>query len=446
MTLARFFGSGKIDASPAAVCGGKSNARGGARHPGIDVALPPAVILKTAPYPFHHGCVGIVRSLGEMGVPVYVVSESRVSPITSSKYVTGVFVWDLERITPQAVLRGLAAIGERLEQAILIPTDDFGAALVAEHADILHGWFRFPKLACDLPRSLADKQSLYQLCTKLHIPTPRVFWPQSAAETIEVLKEVEFPVVVKAAAAWLESAPKTVILGSREELARVVNGTTAGKEHNLLVQEYIPGTEDWFFHGYCNDASECLLSFTGRKIRSFPARSGFTALGRAESNDMLRREVESLLKELRYAGIMDIDYRLDPRDGRYKLLDFNPRIGAQFRLFENSEGVDVARALYFDMVGQRIKKLPQRDGRRFIVEPYDCAAAFQLWRQGKLSLAQWLASLGGQKEFAWFKRNDLLPFLMIWFAIMRRLTTTRRLWAFVSRHFGAASENPFSNP
>ena len=51
------------------------------------------------------------------------------------------------------------------------------------------------------------------------------------------------------------------------------------------------------------------------------------------------------MKTIGYMGIMDFDYRLDLRDGRYKLLDFNPRIGAQFRLFESHDGMDVARAM-----------------------------------------------------------------------------------------------------
>ena len=50
------------------------------------------------------------------------------------------------------------------------------------------------------------------------------------------------------------------------------------------------------------------------------------------------------IKRIGFTGIVDLDWRFDRRDGRYKLLDFNPRMGAQFRLFENEAGVDVVRA------------------------------------------------------------------------------------------------------
>ncbi len=57
---------------------------------------------------------------------------------------------------------------------------------------------------------------------------------------------------------------------------------------------------------------------------------------------------------LGFRGIVDLDLRFDPRDAQYKLLDFNPRLGAQFRLFTTGTGVDVARAAYLDLTGQPV--------------------------------------------------------------------------------------------
>jgi D-aspartate ligase len=47
------------------------------------------------------------------------------------------------------------------------------------------------------------------------------------------------------------------------------------------------------------------------------------------------------MQEIGYSGIVDIGYRYDRRDGEYKLLDVNPRVGATFRLFVDSNGMDV---------------------------------------------------------------------------------------------------------
>jgi predicted ATP-grasp superfamily ATP-dependent carboligase len=132
-------------------------------------------------------------------------------------------------------------------------------------------------------------------------------------------------------------------------------------------------------------------------------------LGHSVTNGALSSQVERLLKAINYAGIMDIDYRFDRRDGQYKILDFNPRIGAQFRLFEDRNGIDVVKAMYYDLTGQPVCRSPQIDGRIFIVEPQDfLCSLYSLWRR-KLTLGDWWRSLRGVREFAWFKWNDPAP-------------------------------------
>src|SRR5207245_8858509 len=111
------------------------------------------------------------------------------------------------------------------------------------------------------------------------------------------------------------------------------------------------------------------------------------------------------------AGIMDIDYRLDKRDGQYKLLDFNPRIGANFRMFEDRAGVDVVRALHLDLTGRSVPRLPVVEGRTFIVEPYDLFTTLGYMRRSGLTLRAWWRSLKGRREIAWFNWRDPAPFL-----------------------------------
>ncbi|GAA0005595.1 hypothetical protein BDS110ZK25_16620 [Bradyrhizobium diazoefficiens] len=111
---------------------------------------------------------------------------------------------------------------------------------------------------------------------------------------------------------------------------------------------------------------------------------------------------------------MDLDFRFDERDQKYKLLDFNPRIGAQFRVFVDDNGLDVARALYRDLTGQTVRRSKQVDGRVFVLEPEDLRASVNYARRSELSARAWLQSFKGRKEFAWFSWDDPLPFLMVW--------------------------------
>jgi D-aspartate ligase len=375
----------------------------------------PVLILKTGHYPVHHGGLGIIRSLGRLGIPVYTVAEDHLTPAGISKYITESFVWNAGSLPRLQMLEVLARIGRNLGgPTILIPTDDLGAIRIAEESAALRQWFVFPDISAGMPKNLANKQMLYSLCRQMGVPCPSTLVPTSLSDVNDFVETARFPLVIKPAAPWLDPKLRVSIVHTERELVDVWHRTEKSSKPNLLIQEYIPDGEDWFFHGYCNASSDCLAGFTGMKLRSFPPHTGITTLGRSVTNEALRDQAENFLKAISYAGIMDIDYRFDKRDRQYKLLDFNPRIGAQFRVFVDENNVDVARALYGDLTGQTVRRARQVDDRVFIVEPYDLGTSMNYFWRGELSAYAWLRSFKGRKEFAWFSWDDPLPCLMAW--------------------------------
>jgi predicted ATP-grasp superfamily ATP-dependent carboligase len=205
----------------------------------------------------------------------------------------------------------------------------------------------------------------------------------------------------------------STIVPTLDELADLYHRLGDQAASNLILQEHIPTGEDWFFHGYCDASSATLAGFTGVKVRSYPAYAGPTTLGRWVSNDELREQAEWLFKAVAYRGIMDMDYRLDLRDGRYKLLDFNPRVGAQFRLFEDDAGIDVVRAMHLDLTGRDVPRGRPIEGRAFMVETGDLLSTRGYRHAGALTWRSWLRSLRGVRELAWIAGDDLLPLLAV---------------------------------
>jgi D-aspartate ligase len=65
-------------------------------------------------------------------------------------------------------------------------------------------------------------------------------------------------------------------------------------------------------------------------------------------NDTLAEQASKFRRALRFRGVVDLDWRFDKRDGHFKLVDYNPRLGAQFRLIQTRAGIDVVRALHLD--------------------------------------------------------------------------------------------------
>jgi len=407
----------------------------------------PAVVLKLDPNMLHHGGLGVIRSLGRLGVPVYGVHEGRWAPAASSRYLAGRCYWPLLRRSQppdpelpehaERIRSGLLSLAARIgRRAVLLPTDDAGAIFLAEHGGPLREAFLFADPPADLPRRLAGKYSLHELAQELGVPTPRAMLAWSATEAAYFAALAGFPVIGKLTTPWRHPAGpalrSTMIIRTPEELGGVVRAC-AQAHAGLMLQEYLPGGpgRDWFFHGYGGTSGRCVPAFTGVKDRSYPAHAGLTSLGRAVPNATLRDQCAGLLHRLGFRGIADLDLRFDPRDGQYKLLDFNPRLGAQFRLFTDRAGVDVARAAYLDLTGQPAAPQEMVSGRRFLVENYDPLGALSYWRRGELGPRSWAASLRGIDETAWFARDDLRPFGLMclrmgWRAVSRPLARRRR--------------------
>jgi D-aspartate ligase len=388
-------------------------------------ATVPALVLKIGRYVLHdHGGLGVIRSLGRLGVPVYGVLEDRFTPAAVSRYLTGAFVWDTRGLDTRWLLDGMATIAERLNRpAVVIPTDDVAAIFIAEEAATLQRWFLLPPQQPMLPRTLANKRELYLLCKKIGVACPEAVFPSSIDDVKEFLESAALPVMVKATERHPESERTTWIARTPEQVYAIYRRAESQRGPTLMLQEYIAPAdgEDWFYHGYRNIRSSYCIGFTGRKLRSHPPFAGPTTLGRAVVNEPLRQQAEALLQAISYSGITDLDYRLDKRNGRYMLLDFNPRIGAQFRLFEGHGGVDVARALYLDLTGRSVPTPGPLEGRTFIVEPYDLLASFGYLRRGGLSLREWRRSLTGVRELAWFSRDDPFPFVMMCVRLLLRV-------------------------
>ncbi|MGH3914446.1 MAG: carboxylate--amine ligase [Pseudonocardiaceae bacterium] len=375
----------------------------------------PAVVLTLGRNATQHGELGAIRSLGRLGVPVYGVHAQTLAPAARSRYLQG--RWRPPTDDVELLREGLVTLAERIGgRSVLIPTDDAAAIFLAEHGAPLRGCFQFPDPPHDLPRRVAGRYTLYQLCRELGVPSVLAELPGSLAEAKAFADLVGFPLIAKRATPWQAAGhgaafPNTSMLHNRDELVRAYQVSTA-PENRLMLQEYIPRCpgQDYFFHGYCDARSRCVPGFVGITERSYPAHAGRTSLGRWVENAPLREQATDLVTRLGYQGILDLEYRWDPRDGQYKLMSFSPRLGAQFRLFADDAGVDVVVASHRDLTGRPICAGTPQTGRRFLVENYDPVAALGYRRSGELNLLSWVMSLRLVDELAWFARDDLTPF------------------------------------
>ena len=372
----------------------------------------PALLVKIGRYPQHAGGVGVLRTLGRAGVPVYAMVEDRFTPAAVSRYTAGRFVRPTTGLEqPAALVDLLLAIGGAIgRRSVPVATDDEAALLLAEHADRLSEWFLLPPVPRALPRQLADKGGLHRLCLEHGTPTPRSRAASDHDELVAAGRDWGYPLVLKNLEAWTRLRTPavehtTVVRDERELLA----ACPPGHPLSVLVQEYIPKerAEDWFTHLHCPADGGPPTVLTGFKVRSWPPDAGVTTRARALENPALAEQAAEFCRRIGYRGVADLDWRLDRRDGRYKLVDFNPRTGAQFRLLETVDGLDVVRALHLDLTGRPSPRGAQAPARSFGLGQLDLLSAAVWTWQRRRPPTELLPRRGTER--AWLCGDDPAP-------------------------------------
>ncbi|MFE7858669.1 ATP-grasp domain-containing protein [Streptomyces sp. NPDC057403] len=366
----------------------------------------PAVLLRIDRNPFHHGTLGAVRSLGRAGVEVHLVADSTGSPVRTSRFVRRMH----PPPPPGASLGDIAVVLRRIaagiaRPAVLIAMDDASAVAVSRLREELAPAYLLPQQPATLPERVADKAELAALCASVGIPHPETVVPESAAHAVRAAWGLGLPVVAKWSRPWLvptgAGLRSTVVLRSAQEAGELyLRSEEAGSR--LLLQAYLPPGpgRDWFFHGYADRSGTVRGGGPGVKSLAWPRGAGLTAVGRWTPNPQVQLLAERLGGELGYRGILDLDFRRCGATGRYHLLDFNPRPGAQFRLFTDSAGLDVVRALHLDLTHRPLPDGLPLPGREFVVENYAPLNALRPAPAGR--------------ELAWHAHDDRGPGRALW--------------------------------
>ena len=115
-----------------------------------------------------------------------------------------------------------------------------------------------------------------------------------------------------------------------------------------------------------------------------------------------------LLAAIRFTGLIEVEFKRDPRNGQYKVLDVNPRVWGWHTLSRRA-GVDFPYLLWLLIRGEPVPDVRGRAGERWMRMPADLPVAIHEILRGRLSLRAYLRSLQGPRESAIFAWDDPLP-------------------------------------
>ncbi len=361
--------------------------------------------------------LGIVRSLGRHGIPVVVLDDersiARASRFTSRyERVTG--LRDAEDRTAEVLTEACDRLD--LRGWVLYPTREETVAAIARHRDVLTERFRVPTPGWESVRPAWDKRETYQRAARLGIGVPRCWYPSVPADldAIDVDITPQTPVIVKPAIKehfFYETRAKAWRADSRAELEaafRRAAGIVGDGE--VIVQELIPGGGERQF-AYCAffRGGEAVADMAVRRLRQHPSDFGraSTFVETIDEPELAKRSW-AFLRDIDYYGLVELEYKQDPRDGVFKLLDVNARTWG-YHTLGYAAGVDFPYLVYRDQVGLPVEPVRARPGVRWIRLATDVPNAARDLRAGTARLGAYLRTLRGVHTEAVFSAADPLP-------------------------------------
>jgi predicted ATP-grasp superfamily ATP-dependent carboligase len=361
-----------------------------------------------------HPGLAVVRSLGRRGIRVVVIEDQRCISSWSRYAERVVLVDDIldERKTVDAVLKVGSALN--LQNWVLIPTRDETVAAFSRYRDELAKVFRVTTGEWEGIQWAWDKNKTYELALKLGIPCPHTF-RVSAAEELPSLY-CHLPLAVKPAVkehffyatgakAWRANSPTEL----HEFYGRAARQIAS---EEILLQEIIPGdgSEQYSYCAFARDGQPH-STLTARRIRQHPREFGRAATY-VETIDAPEIEElsERFLKAINYSGLIEVEYKRDPRDGKFKLLDVNARAWG-FHGIGPACGIDFSYMLFSDQLGQPVERVRAKPGIGWLRLLTDIPTAISDFGHGSLSLRDYLQSLRATRVESVFNWRDPLPFL-----------------------------------
>jgi predicted ATP-grasp superfamily ATP-dependent carboligase len=358
--------------------------------------------------------LGIVRSLGRHGIPVCVIdnepSISRYSRYTTH-WVRAPDLFDATR-TVESVLDAGRRFG--LQGWVLYPTRDEIVAAFSRYRGDLEKVFRVPTPGWETVRVAWDKRLTYRLAENLGIATPRTQFARDVAEL--ALREVEFPVVLKPAIKEhfiYATKLKAIRADNRNELACLFRrACEVIPAEEVMLQELIPGGGECQY-SYCAlfKDGRPLAKMVVRRVRQHPPDFGrASTFVRTEDIGEIEEPSERFLAACGYYGLVEVEYKYDARDGRFKLLDVNPRTWG-YHSIGTRAGVDFPYLLFRDQLGLQVEECRAETGIRWIRLMTDVPTSLAEMLRGRMTLGAFTRSLTSFDTEAVFAKDDMRPAL-----------------------------------
>lgn len=351
------------------------------------------------------------RSLGELGIPVYVLDVSHCLA-QHSKYCTKYF--RCPNFKSKEFIQFLIELAQKdnLQGWFLIGSNDHIVENLSLHAQELAPYYTMVVPSKEQLYQIIDKANLMQIASTCGTHIPRT----CDLNTIEQTKEFTYPLLIKGREGlsfYKATHQKAVQVNDEAELlskSKEISQLTS----DVMIQELIPFDRNNRVVSFTCFAvnGEIKTYWMGQKLREHPIKYGTATMSESVLIPEVLEEAKPLVKTLNYTGICEIEFMRDARDGYYKLIEINPRTWLWVGLAKEC-GIDYAKVMYKYVNGIE-QQYPEsyQVGIKWRNAVTDFVFGMQAILQKHVTLSEYINSLSGRCVHAIWHWKDIVPGLI----------------------------------
>jgi len=367
--------------------------------------------------------LGVIRSLKKKNIPTIVLNPNNKSLTRFSRYYNGITCPNAKN-NEEKYVDFLISIGEKLNnKGVLLPVADIELAVIFKNKSKLKKYYAFLPINFNVVEKLLNKWRFSKTIQKFNIPHSETYFLKNESELETISKKIQYPCILKPVYSdkfRSEFKTKLFIAKSKEELIKKYKISIL-KNYEVIIQEIIPGSvrDHYGFNAYYDRNGEPNGSIMYRRIREFPHHFGNGCVIENLWEPELENITTQLVKKIGYHGIIDAEFKKDPRDNEFKIIEVNPRCWMQISLPTRC-GINFPYMAYMDTIGKDFEKqISNGKYIKWLFFPEDIYSSLIYFRKKELSINQLLNSYKGEREYAVFSWDDPLPFFALIAVIYR---------------------------
>ncbi|MEF8848445.1 MAG: ATP-grasp domain-containing protein [Candidatus Thermoplasmatota archaeon] len=265
-----------------------------------------------------------VRALGREGVKVHVLGPKKNCLSFYSKYCNKKFVCSSSK-EYYKFSRDVIKIVKKNNYDVLLPIGFNSTLAISNNLDTFDGFVNIP-IANSKSMSIAsDKMKTVNFARENNIDIPKTFAPSSTEEVEKIAEKIRYPVVIKA----LEEAGSVKYANTRKELIEVYKKECETYKGQVKrgkypqIQEYISGSGHGLYALF--NHGEPRAFFMHKRLHEFPPTGGPSVMAQSYFDKDLKNLGLKILKKLDWHGVAMVEFKKDFQDGKFKLIEINPK-------------------------------------------------------------------------------------------------------------------------